>query len=77
MVVTKYMKALQLEGDKNISPHKLRHTFATMLYLNGADINVLKELLGHESLETTQIYTHVDQSKKQKAMSMHPLLGKV
>jgi len=51
-------KLLKLNGRK-ITPHVLRHLFATHLYENGADIYVLKEMLGHSSLNTTAIYTHV------------------
>lgn len=62
------------EPGKRITPHKLRHTFATLLYLNGADINVLKELLGHADLSSTQIYAAVDQQHLQQAINKHPLL---
>lgn len=55
-VVTKYMS--QVSTQTKNGPHVLRHTFATEMLNNGADINALKELLGHSSLAATQVYTH-------------------
>lgn len=55
-------------GEKKVTPHKLRHTFATMLYGGGVDINTIRALLGHENIATTQIYTHVEDSQKAEAI---------
>lgn len=55
------------------SVHKLRHTAATLMYQNGVDVRILKEVLGHENLNTTQIYTHVSDSQIKQAMEQNPL----
>lgn len=69
--VTTYLK--QVSDQVNISPHTLRHSFATHLLDNGADLRAVKDLLGHESLSTTQIYTHVKIGKMKEVYSQaHP-----
>lgn len=72
-LVYKYLDLAGLES-KHYSVHKLRHTAATLMYQTGqVDVRVLKDILGHEQLNTTQIYTHVSNQSMESAMENNPL----
>lgn len=66
-IVTELINKSGLNG-KGYTPHTLRHTAATIMYHNGVDIRVIKDILGHESLATTQIYTHTANSQIKNAL---------
>ena len=73
-LVKKHLLAAGLDSSK-YSSHKLRHTAATLMLKSGVDIRTLQELLGHEHLNTTQIYTHVESSSLRDAANRSPLSG--
>lgn len=68
-------KAIETAGinRRGITPHKLRHTSATLMYQSGADIRSLQHILGHESVATTQIYTHIEDEQLQQVLVNNPL----
>lgn len=72
MIFTIIKQAAQRVGiNKNISPHTFRHSFATHLLKGGANIRQVQELLGHENILTTEIYTHLDSSHLRQTMETH------
>ena len=73
LIITKELEAAGLD-TKKLSVHKLRHTAATLMYQYGnVDIRALQELLGHESIATTEIYTHVSNEQVRDAIERNPL----
>lgn len=71
-IVAQCLQSAGLSG-RGFSPHKLRHTAATLMYQGGVDMLALKEILGHESVSTTQIYTHINQQQLRDAVQASPL----
>ena len=72
VMVKKYLKRAGLDASL-YSTHKLRHTAATLMLQNGVDVRTLQEVLGHENLNTTQIYTHIDNAELRTAAAANPL----
>lgn len=76
--VFKLVKSLAVKAGirKNISPHTFRHSFATCLVEGGADLRAVQQMLGHESITTTEIYTHLDKSFLKETIALyHPRSG--
>ena len=71
-MIEKKLKVAGLDPTR-YSPHKLRHTAATLMLKNGVDIRALQEVLGHSNLNTTQIYTHLDNASLHEAAMANPI----
>ncbi len=71
-LIKKYLQIAGLDAD-NFSAHKLRHTAATMMLSGGVDVKTVQEVLGHENLNTTQIYTHIENTELKIAAEANPL----
>ena len=71
-LVKKHLLEAGLDPEQ-FSAHKLRHTAATLMLANGVDLKTLQEVLGHENLNTTQIYTHIENTDKKIAAEANPI----
>lgn len=74
-IVKKALKGINIEKD-GISVHTLRHTAATLMFQNGVEVRTLQEVLGHQNLNTTQIYVHTASDKIEEAFNLNPLSKK-
>lgn len=75
LMVKKYAKLAGIKNASKITPHKLRHTFASLLYYQTKDLKIVQDLLGHSNIATTQIYTHTDIEEKIQAINKLPDLS--
>lgn len=71
-MIKKYAKEAGIKNAQKITPHKLRHTFATIIYQKTGDIRLVQDLLGHSSISTTQIYSHTDLKQREMAIGEIP-----